>query len=371
MQNKIKINRTEESIALIKALASRDRTEAYEAQMALAAFVGPLVSEFIAKARTLSSLFTTLEYDAFDSPSIPVDLYYDITAEKEVQVWSQTTANGLATNFMQPVESDMKFHTQTLDSAWHFDNKNVRAGRADVVGKTLTKIMQAIMILQDRYSAQLILGTIKDTAGTNTVASAAAAGNVVQPQDINALQTLAKRLNTAWNGGTPANGRGGPTDLILSPEVMEQIRAMAYNPVNNLGANGSTGTAASGVISAPDSLRDQVWGGGGIASFWGLGLMEILELGPSQVYTDIFQTIASSGPLSPAFATGDDIIIGIDRSKEALLRAVSLDEDTGAQFTIEPDDQFASRLKKTGFIGSVEEGRMVIDANALTAIIVR
>ena len=131
MQNKIKINRTEESIALIKSLASRDRNEAYEAQLALAAFVGPLVSEFIAKARTLSSLFTTLEYDAFDSPSIPVDLYYDITAEKEVQVWSQTTADGLATNFMQPVESDMKFHTNELNSAWHFDNKNVRAGRTD------------------------------------------------------------------------------------------------------------------------------------------------------------------------------------------------------------------------------------------------
>ena len=363
MQNKIKINRTEESIALIKALASRDRNEAYEAQLALAAFVGPLVSEFIAKARTLSSLFTTLEYDAFDSPSIPVDLFYDITSEKEVQIWSQTTADGLATNFMQPVESDMKFHTNELNSAWHFDNKNVRAGRADVVGKTLTKIMQAIMILQDRYSAQLILGTISDQAATNVV-TAVATGNIVQPEDINSLQTLSKRLNSAWNGGTPANGRGGPTDLVLSPEVMEQIRAMAYNPVNNLGANGTAGAAASGVISAPDSLRDQVWGGGGIASFWGLGLMEILELGPNQVYTDIYTTI------NGVAAAGNDLVIGVDRNKEALLRAVSLDEDTGAQFTIEPDDQFASRLKKTGFIGSVEEGRLVIDSTALTAILV-
>ena len=363
MQNKIKINRTDESIALIKALASRDRNEAYEAQLALAAFVGPLVSEFIAKARTLSSLFTTLEYDAFDSPSIPVDLYYDITAEKEIQVWSQTTANGLATNFMQPVESDMKFHTQTLDAAWHFDNKNVRAGRADVVGKTLTKIMQAIMILQDRYSAQLLLGTIADQAATN-VETTTAGGLVLQPANINALQTLSKRLNSAWNGGTPANGRGGPTDLILSPEMMEQIRAMAYNPVNNLGANGTTGDNESGVIAAPDSLRDQVWGGGGVASFWGLGLMELLELGPNQVYTDIYDTTTPA----PTFAAGDDLVIGIDRSKESCLRAVSLDEDTGAQFTIEPDDQFASRLKKTGFIGSVEEGRLIIDSKALTAI---
>ena len=367
MQNKVKINRTEESVALIKALASRDRHVAYEAQLALAAFVGPLVSEFIAKARTLSSLFTTLEFEAYDSPSIPVDLFYDITAEKEVQIWSQTTANGLATNFMQPVESDMKFHTNELNSAWHFDNKNVRAGRADVVGKTLTKIMQAIMILQDRYSAQLILGTLADNLSTNNVTSSAS-GQVLQPSDVNAMQTLSKRLNSAWNGGTPANGRGGPTDLILSPERMADIRAMAYNPVNNLGANATTGAAASGAIAAPDSLRDEVWGGGGIASFWGLGLMEILELGPGQAYTDIFATlVANDTTFEPAI---DDVVIGIDRSKEALLRAVSLDEDTGAQFTIEPDDQFANRLKKTGFIGGVEEGRMVIDSRAITSIIV-
>jgi hypothetical protein len=365
MQNKVKINRTEESVALIKALASRDRNVAYEAQLALAAFVGPLVSEFIAKARTLSSLFTTLEFDAYDSPSIPVDLFYDITAEKEIQIWSQTTANGLATNFMQPVESDMKFHTNELNSAWHFDNKNVRAGRADVVGKTLTKIMQAIMILQDRYSAQLILGTLADNQANNSVTSSAVT-QVLQPEDVNALQTLSKRLNSAWNAGTPANGRGGPTDLILSPERMADIRSMAYNPVNNLGAGGSTGVAASGVIAAPDKVRDELWGGGGIASFWGLGLMELLELGPNQVYTDIYMTlvVAASG----TFVAGDDVVIGVDRSKEALLRAVSLDEETGAQFTIEPDDQFANRLKKTGFIGSVEEGRMVIDSRAITAI---
>ena len=369
MQNKIKINRTEESIALIKALASRDRHEAYQAQLALAAFVGPMVSEFIEKARTLSSLFTTLEFDSDDSPSIPVDLYYDITAEKEIQIWSQTTADGLATNFMQPVESDMKFHTNELNSAWHFDNKNVRAGRADVVGKTLTKIMQAIMILQDRYSAQLILGTLADGATTGNpsplIDSDAAAGRVLQPSDINNVVTRAKRINSAWNGGTPkANGRSGPTDLILSPEAMADIRAMAYNPVNNLSANGIAAAAGSGTVTAPDKVRDELWGGGGIASFWGLGLMEILELGNGQVYTNIF-----GAEYGGTFVDGtDDLVLAIDRSVESCLRAVSLDEDTGAQFTIEPDDQFANRLKKTGFIGSVEEGRLIIDANAILGI---
>ena len=95
--------------------------------------------------------------------------------------------------------------------------------------------------------------------------------------------------------------------------------------------------------------------------------MEILELGPNQVYTDIFETIVAN---VANFAGGNDLVIGIDRNKEALLRAVSLDEDTGAQFTIEPDDQYASRLKKTGFVGSVEEGRLVIDSTALTALVV-
>ena len=38
-------------------------------------------------------------------------------------------------------------------------------------------------------------------------------------------------------------------DLIVSPEVVEQIRAMAYNPVNTSAARGITPTAATTIYS--------------------------------------------------------------------------------------------------------------------------
>ena len=366
MNNKIKLKRTDETIALIKAMASRDRNKAYEAQLALAAYVGPLMSEFIEKAPTFSSMFTTLSFDADDSPSVPVDLYYDITAEDEVQVWSQTTAGGLATNLMVPVESEMKFHTNTLMSCWHFDNKHIRKNRMDVVGKTLTKILQEVMIKQDRYSATAVLTALGDnhdaTTNSHVIDSASANGRFL-PADLNALQTRSKRINTAWNGGTPASGRGGITDLVLSPERMEDIRDMAYNPVNTIDADGSAAGTGDSMIAAPDSIREELFSGAGMATFFGLALMEIVELGPNQTFTNIFETVTSG-----TFSAGDDIVVGINRAGETLLRAVSLDEDTNAAFTIEPDDQFENRVKKTGFMGSVEEGRMILSAKDVMGI---
>tara|TARA_R110000822_G_scaffold110654_6_gene241006 strand:+ start:33778 stop:34884 length:1107 start_codon:yes stop_codon:yes gene_type:complete len=362
---KIKLNKTEENIALVQALAGKDKAKAYQAQLALAAFVGPLISEFSEKARTLSNLFTTLTFDADDAPSVPVDLYYDITDEQEIMVWSQTTAGGLATNFLQPVESEMKFHTNTLQSAWSFDNKHVRRNRMDVLGKSLTKIMQEIMIKQDRYSATLILNTLGDNHnGTSTshVIDSVATGKML-PADLNALTTRAKRIRKSWNGGTPVGAEVGPTDLILSPERMADIRSMAFEPVNTKGANATTGTAASGTVDAPDSVREELWGGAGVASFWGLGLLELLELGPNEAYCNLYDTFAGG-----TFNAGDDLVVAVNQRSESLLRAVNTDAETYAEFTISPDDQFTGRAKKTGFVGEVEEGRMVIDARDILGI---
>ena len=65
-----------------------------------------------------------------------------------------------------------------------------------------------------------------------------------------------------------------------------------------------------------------------------------------------------------------EIIIGIDRSKPSLYRAVSLDEDASADFVLAPDDQFVARQKKIGYYGSMSEGRMIVDDRALLGLIV-
>ena len=70
------------------------------------------------------------------------------------------------------------------------------------------------------------------------------------------------------------------------------------------------------------------------------------------------------------FATAaDEILIGVDASKEAFIRPIAQNADSGATFTAQPDDQFAQRSDKVGFYGSLEEGRVCIDARAVAGLV--
>ena len=54
------------------------------------------LAKVINQAPTLSNLFSNFAFSADESPSIPMDLYYDITDEDYVTVWSQAVPGGLA-----------------------------------------------------------------------------------------------------------------------------------------------------------------------------------------------------------------------------------------------------------------------------------
>jgi len=84
----ITLKRTDEQVELVKAMASRNRDVAYSAQVALAEFIGPVLAEVINNAPTISNLFTSLQYNADDNPSIPLDLYHDIFDEDYIKVYS-------------------------------------------------------------------------------------------------------------------------------------------------------------------------------------------------------------------------------------------------------------------------------------------
>jgi len=364
---KITLKRTPEQIELVKAMASRNRTVAYEAQVALAEFIGPVLAEVINNAPTLSNLFTALQFNADDNPSIPLDLYYDINDEDYVKVYSQSHAGGLPTNQVLPTASEMKVATYSLDTAVSFDRRYAAKSRMDVVSKTFTRAAQEILAKQETTSASLIMGSLQDaeTAGQDHVRATAAGKNFVL-DDLNKMMTLAKRINTSFLGGTPAAGQGrGITDLIVSPEAIEMLRAIAYNPINtNTGPVGGTGTDG---IAAPDELRMSVYNSAGLPEFYGISIMEILELGPGKRFTKLFSGAHGGVTFDTA---ADDLVIGLDRSRESLVRAVAVDEDSGGEFNLIADDQYSIRQQKIGYFGSIEEGRMVLDNRALTATII-
>jgi len=373
---KITLKRTPEQIELVKAMASRNRTVAYEAQVALAEFIGPVLAEVINQAPTLSNLFTTLQFNADDNPSIPLDLYYDINDEDYIKVYSQSHAGGLPTNQVLPTASEMKIATYGLDTAVSFDRRYAAKSRMDVVSKTFTRAAQEILAKQETTSASLVMGSLAE-ATTNSTDHVFENGhgslNFVL-DDINKLMTRAKRIQASFLGGSPAGGTAkGITDLIVSPEVVEKLRAMAYNPINTSNGPAASGGTGSDGIAAPDELRMSVYSNAGLPEFYGISIMEILELGAGKRFTNVFDTAQTSSDASTGaqlFTTNDDLVIGIDRSRESLIRAVAVDEDSGGEFNLIADDQYSIRQQKIGYFGSLEEGRMVLDNRALVGCIV-
>lgn len=391
---KIVLKRTDEQVELIKALASKNREVAYDAQVALAEFIGPVLAEVINNAPTVSNLFTSLQFNAEDNPSIPLDLYYDIFDEDYIKVYSQSVPGGLPQNIVQPTASELKVATYRLDSAVAFDKKYAAKSRLDVVSKSFTRVAQEVMLKQERTSANLLMTALaaastgnSGTASDNYHVFRTAAANRFVLNDLNKLFTKIKRINASFVGGTPSGARRGLTDLIVSPEIIEEIRGMAYNPINTkiapVAAASTSYSAGNAPVVATDAVRDQIFSQAGIPEFYGVSIMEVLELGVGKKFNTIFDTVAGStayadhysinayGGSATAFnGATEEVIIGLDRSRDALVRAVAVDADSGSEFNLVADDQYTLRQGKIGYYGSLEEGRMVLDNRALVGLIV-
>ena len=381
----ITLKRTDEQVELIKAMASRNRDVAYAAQVALAEFIGPVLAEVINNAPTISNLFTSLQFNADDNPSIPLDLYHDIFDEDYIKVYSQSVAGGLPTNYVQPTAAELKFTTYSLDSAVSFDRKYASRSRLDVVGKTFTRVAQEVLLKQERTSANLLF-TAAANASTGTSGVTAANRHIFRTaqnerfllDDLNKLFTKAKRINASFVGGTPSGARRGVTDLLVSPEVVESIRAMAYNPVNTKAPNGAAPHNQTDGITLTDNVRSQIFSQSGLTEFYGVSIMEVLEMGVGKRFNTVFDTVAGtteyldhgSTTASSAFdGATEQVIIGLDRSRDALVRAIAVDSDSGSEFNLVADDQFSSRQQRIGYYGSLEEGRMVLDNRAIVGLI--
>jgi hypothetical protein len=373
---KITLKNTPEQVELIKAMASRNRDVAYEAQTALAEFIGPVLAEVINNAPALSNLFTTLQYNADDNPSIPLDLYFDVSDEDYVQVYSQSRAGGLPTSEVLPTSSELKIATYSLDSAVSFDRRYAAKSRMDVVAKTMTRVAQEILLKQNKISANVVMKALAnaETNGLKHVQASNAADRFVLA-DLNSMITRSKRVVTSFVGGTPDARQGrGVTDIICSPEIVEELRAIAYNPINTKDAAG--GAAAAGQeMQTADVIAEQAFQAAGAPSFYGINVIELNEFGAGQAFNTIFDTEAGSanygGHITNMFTSADDeIIVGIDRSRESLVRPVAVDAENGGEFNLIADDQYSIRQNKIGYFGSLEEGRIVLDDRALVGIIV-
>ena len=359
---KIKLKNTPEQLELVKAMGSRDVAVAREATEAFAAFIGPVVSKVLLQAGTASAIYSDAPYDEDDNPSLPLDLYYNQNQDY-VTTWSQTVAGGLPSSTVEGF-SELKVSTYRLDSAVSFLKRYARRGRLDVVSKAVERMSNEVLVKQERNAWAVVLKALAEARSNNAdhIVSASTAGTL-QLKDLSDLMTLVKRINTSYAGGTTTDSYG-LTDLFVSPEVMGQIREFAFNPIGV----GGGGTPAD-YETAPNSVREEIFRNAGASELFGVTLHQLVELGLSGKYNTLFSTFAAAASV-PFNSASQEILVGVDLSKEAFIRPVARQAESGGTFTVLPDDQFVTRSEKTGFYGFLEEGRVCIDGRAISGIIV-
>jgi len=349
---RITLKNTPEQEALVKAMGSNNAVEAREAQEAFAAFLGPVVAQVINQAATAGSVYVDAPYDADDSPSFPLDLYYN-ESDNYFTVFSQNIAGGLPSSQDVFAGQELKMAPYRLDSAVSFLKKYARRGRLDVLAKAVERMAQEVLVKQERNAWAVILKAAAE-GSTNSTSHVidTGAGTSFELDFLNQMMTRMRRLNQSFANGTPADGFSrGLTDLYVSPEVMENIRSFSYQA---LGGE----TSGAGNTDLPDTVRTELYKAAGAGSIFGVNLVELIELGPDKKYATLFNTLSGS-----AFTAGDDLAVGIDASKGAFIRAIA--EQDNSTFTALADDQFSARSEKVGFYGHVEEARVCVDARAV------
>jgi hypothetical protein len=391
----IKLKNTPEQVELIKAMGSKNSAVAREATEAIAAFLAPVVKKVLLTAGTASTVYRDVEFDEDSDPSIPLDLFYNEGAGY-VTVWSQTQAGGLPTSQVEGMK-EVKFGTYRLDSAVSFNKKYARKSRLDVVSKAIERMVNEVLVKQERNAWAVIL---KALAEASTPIYAGAAGTTAATyqhtinsvalkkfllQDLNNLIVRIKRINESYSGNTPIQPYShGITDLYVSPEVKAQIRAFAYNPI---ATDGSADSLAKTQFLS-DNLRDEIFKSAGMQSIYGVNIVELVEFGLSQKYNTLFGTFTNatnqnggSGVYDTdpgdggkwTSTSGSQICVGIDNTRGAYVRPVAVQAESGGTFSVLPDGQFdmyGSRVQKVGFYGFLEEGRVCLDARSTVGIII-
>jgi hypothetical protein len=371
----ISLERTPKRVELLKRMGSNDKLVAGEAQEAFAAFIAPVIQQVLLQKVTSSQIYQDVEFNENDRPTIPVDLYLG-TSENYIRVWAQTMPGGLPTNVVQGLQ-EYTFTTYELDSAIAFMKSYLRQARLDVMTAGMERMINEIAVKQERNAWGPILAAAgtASTNGQSHIIDSTIAGQFLL-DDLNRLWTKIQRMYVSYVGGTPDTATPvGLTDLFVSPEVMEDIRGFAYNPMNVRGgydSGGSEMTTGAGV-PLPDAMRQRIFESGGMAEIYNVTLHSMVEFGVNQKYNLIFDNFYS-GSFDPAT---QQVALGLDLSRQVFLRPVVVNDEatetlgtSGGQVVVRPDDQFFTRSEKVGFFAKVREGRLILDDRAIVGIII-
>ena len=375
---KINFKYTPEQIEIVKKMGSNNRSEALAAQEAFAAVLTEPILKIILTAPTISNLFKTITFGEGEPSVIPLDVYFDIRNRNYLNVWTQSTSGGLATNFVQGI-SEMFVNTHNLTSAVSLKKSYLRSGSVDHLAATMQKIAEEVLIKQEIHAVNVLLGGLAGGRVDGNAANTATSNlNVIrsntagrfQMADFNTLVTRFERQLASNVGSTPVGSQSTVTDLVGSPEFFGEVRSMAYQPVNT--TQSASGTSS---FAAPEALRQEIYRSAGIQSIFGINLIKCFDLGIGRAFNSLFSNYAGStaylgsgGTGSAAFNSAtEQLVIGLNANATNLMRLRQ--RGASGEFTLAADDQYSVRSGMLGFWGEVVEGHAVLDERQMIGML--
>lgn len=358
--NKIEMKATPEQIELIKLTGHKDRSKAWPAMEAFAATLGPVVLVVLDKLSTVRDIYTIENFAENDNAEYPLDLFFN-EKDNDIRVHYQSRPGGTPVSHMQDLQTVI-VPTNIFQGEVDWQNKFARFGRLDIIARYIHKLSQAMLRKEELNGWSVILDSLAkgNTNGQAHVTQSTTTDGVLHLDGLNQLLTLSKRINTAIDGGSAANAPQGCTDLYMSIEAMQDVRAMSYNPVNVRGAIVAAPAAGDSSISLPSDMREEILKGGGMPMLMGLTLHEMNEFGLNFAYNVLFKQFYT-GSFTQA---SQEIIVGIDRTRDSAVMPIKGNLEV-------QNDIFMTRSDRSGVIATIDEGWAVLDNRQVTGLIVR
>jgi len=360
---RINIAKNNPEVADFIKLLARDSEDGRKAREAFAAFVGPVVTQVLDQSNTYSFMFRQFSYNLGEAPSIPLE-YFDSNTEGLFDIWSTSIPGGLPTNHVTGVE-DFRMTTMRLDAAMSMLRQHAEQSRLDVVATALERLAQEVLIKQEFHAWSTVMAAAaKGVKDYDHVLTNTTAGAGFQVDDFNRLKVKASRARTSWVGGSPVGGlKRNLTHLVVSPEVMGDIRGWSYQPMDTQNAG----------VPLTDQVRNQIWSQSGLQGLWDVGFIDLSEMGLSQPYNDLFGSYYNQAPAPtvPFTPSTDELILGVDLGIDAGVQISAIDADGESTFMVEEDDQWVKRSGKIGWFGYTEGSWAWIDGKAFFALILK
>lgn len=277
----------QEIMPLFEQAGSNDINVAAPAQKAIAAALQVPLRQAVPAGDIVSNIFATETYNANQVPEYPIDLIRPGT-EGEYTAFTMPS-HGLIP--MRRVEGDRVFvTTYRIANGIDCELSLIRRSNWDVV-RRMMQWLEAGMVKKrndDGWHVLIAAGNARNILGYDSDASA----GQFTPRLVSILKTVMRRNG---GGNSSSINRGKLTDLYVSPESKDDIRAWSLNLV-------------------PDAVRANIYyasdNGAEVMKVYDVNIHDIDELGVGQEYQNYF-----TSTLGKSLASGDvELVVGLDLS---------------------------------------------------------